>query len=904
MIDPNMSMVQATIPPLGTTMTSFSNSPITGTAAPAVSRQHFDDVNAVSFSWNKLVDDMRRAVDRFRQVIESGNRSEFVRRADDISDHLRLLLAAGSGTTDNHSGNPSIISTNKALYPHFRETMSRFSKLVLSSHIAAADFPPPDSYAKCLKEAEGVLNGVYGFVEVARQQKGEEIPRLIPGFVSNSYTGGNWKNNGLATPTSVPPPRFLEQDDYETSHEPSTRLDIMVLERLSEIKGMIGPSLQKLDEQLLLQDKIVTPLRHRVLGDSICKAGSKVLEIYRPFISTIESLNLTPLGPDVNHPSLIDFNSQKQCLYDTISELVIVCQAVASPLPDEWAEIRGDSLADRLRNVSNIARGLRDITSRIYTSLQLLSEIMPMDSPPPPMMKDSPAEQQTSRKIDSGISPSQASQEHIARLRSGSNSSQRAPQEILERTLTNGSAATFNAGSKKVEKFFGEVPAPLVQQQANEDVPDFLRLDHEGEIMYDTKNNPPMLRGGTIDGLVEQLTRHDRLDSGFNGTFLLTYRSFTSAKELFEMLVKRWSIQPPTGLSQDDYQTWVDKKQKPIQFRVVNILKSWLDTYWMEEPGEEATALIMRMLGFAKDFVATTNTPGAAPLISTIEKRMKGIEAPAKTLVLTLNQSTPPPILPKNMRKLKFLDIDSTEFARQLTVIESRLYGKIKLVECLNKTWQRKLQPGEPDPAANIKALILHSNQLTNWVAQMILNQADVKRRVIVIKHFVSVADKCRQLSNFSTLTSIISALGTAPIHRLSRTWQQVNGKTKDTLESMRKLMGSTKNFAEYRDTLHKAVPPCVPFLGVYLTDLTFIEDGIPSIIKKTTLINFAKRAKTAEVIRDIQQYQNVPYPLQPVPELAEYILSNMRTAGDVHEMYETSLQVEPREREDEKIAR
>jgi hypothetical protein len=29
-----------------------------------------------------------------------------------------------------------------------------------------------------------------------------------------------------------------------------------------------------------------------------------------------------------------------------------------------------------------------------------------------------------------------------------------------------------------------------------------------------------------------------------------------------------------------------------------------------------------------------------------------------------------------------------------------------------------------------------------------------------------------------------------------------------------------------------------------------------------------------------------------------------MRTAGDVHEMYEMSLQVEPREREDEKIAR
>lgn len=88
------------------------------------------------------------------------------------------------------------------------------------------------------------------------------------------------------------------------------------------------------------------------------------------------------------------------------------------------------------------------------------------------------------------------------------------------------------------------------------------------------------------------------------------------------------------------------------------------------------------------------------------------------------------------------------------------------------------------------------------------------------------------------------------------------------------------------------------------MTDLTFIEDGIPSIIKKTNMINFAKRAKTAEVIRDIQQYQNVPYSLQPVEEFQNYFLSNMQAAGDVHEMYDKSLVVEPREREDEKIVR
>ena len=121
---------------------------------------------------------------------------------------------------------------------------------------------------------------------------------------------------------------------------------------------------------------------------------------------------------------------------------------------------------------------------------------------------------------------------------------------------------------------------------------------------------------------------------------------------------------------------------------------------------------------------------------------MRGQDASSKRLVLTLNTaSTPTPIVPKNIKKLKFLDIDATEFARQLTIIESRLYCKIKPTECLNKTWQKKLVGSEPEPAPNVKALILHSNQLTNWVAQMILTQADVKRRVIVIKHFVAIAD-------------------------------------------------------------------------------------------------------------------------------------------------------------------
>jgi len=737
MYNPNLSMsavqqASASMPVTGTTTTSFTSNPLGHMTAASIPRYFFDDGNVTPLTWNRLVENMRRSVEAYRQAINNADRSEYVRRAEDISDNLRMLLAAGSGTTDNHSGNPSIISTNKALYPHFRDMMSRFSKLVLSSHIAAADWPAPDSYAKCLHEADGVLHGVYGYVEVARQQRGENIPRLIPGFVVGSHAGGSWQNNNLGSHDPMSSTSFMDQDDYEPYVEPTARLDTKLLERMDDLKRMIVSSIRRLDEQLAITEKIITPYRHETIGSAVCAAGGKVIDFFRPWISTVESINLAPLSSSFQDPQLVDFSAQKQRLYDQISDLLMSCQAVAGPLGDEWADLRGNSLEDRLNHVRMVSRRLEASTLQVGFSLRLLLEMMPQEGPS--------KSREEHRRTDGGATYQRT------HLRGSSRQMQRPLLANVKHTqsYTEGvdpATENYRTENSKVKKFFGEVPAPVMPRQDSEETPPFLKLDHEGEIAYDMKVNPPQLRGGTLTGLVEQLTRHDRLDSHFNNTFLLTYRSFTTASELFEMLVKRFSIQPPYRLAQEDYQTWVDKKQKPIRFRVVNILKSWFDNYWMENNDQAGNHLLSRVYSFAKDSIATTGTPGSGPLMTVVEQRLRGQDTRAKRLVLTLNTSTPVPIMPKNMKKLKFLDIDATEFARQLTIIESRLYGKIKPTECLNKTWQKKVSPDDPEPAANVKALILHSNQLTNWVAEMILTQSDVKKRVVVIKHFVSVAD-------------------------------------------------------------------------------------------------------------------------------------------------------------------
>jgi son of sevenless-like protein len=382
-----------------------------------------------------------------------------------------------------------------------------------------------------------------------------------------------------------------------------------------------------------------------------------------------------------------------------------------------------------------VAKQLENFVSQIGFSLSLLLEQIPED-------------QSTGLRSESRLDEEDES------LNKGAHARSESQAKIANESI--GIPSSYALGTDKVrrnmdkaQRFFGQAPPTTVTREPPvrepvrepEETPWFLNMDHEGEVFYDTKADVPSLKCGTLAGLVEHLTRHDKLDASFNNTFLLTYRSFTTASELFEMLVQRFNIQPPSGLNSDDMQMWIDRKQKPIRFRVVNILKSWFDHFWMEPNDELNMDLLRRVHAFTKDSIATTKTPGVPTLLAVIEQRLRGQDISVKRLVPTQNTAAPPPIIPKNMKKLKFLDIDPTEFARQLTIIESRLYSKIRPTECLNKTWQKKVGPDEPEPASNVKALILHSNQLTNWVAEMILTQSDVKKRVVVIKHFVNVAD-------------------------------------------------------------------------------------------------------------------------------------------------------------------
>ncbi|SCZ89388.1 BZ3500_MvSof-1268-A1-R1_Chr9g10391 [Microbotryum saponariae] len=467
--------------------------------------------------------------------------------------------------------------------------------------------------------------------------------------------------------------------------------------------------------------------------------------------------------------------------------------------------------------------------------------------------------------------------------------------------------STPSTPMSKLAKLTGESSYPTSSSLASvaEAVPPWLGPDYgPDEVSY---NMEGQIRGATLRALIVAGTSHEgRVDGSYLSAFLMTYRTFCTSHVLLDLLIERYRVPVPEGLTPEQHKTWETRKFKPIRARVANLIKSWVREYM--DYDEKDPDLLRRIATFAS---VTMSDPVQSPqIIKVVDERLSG-QAPRPMGSLAPGP-LPPSIIPRSFRKLRFLDIDPLELARQLTIMDSRLFAKITTQECLGKAWPKEFGSDAP----NISAMIDMSNAVTRWVTETILLQEDLKKRASIVKHFILVAERCFTLNNFSTLIHIIAGLNSTPIHRLRRTWEQVSQKSIYQLGVMNNVMRPDKNYKEYREQLRQVAPPCVPFLdlssttGVYLTDWTFIGDGNPDMLRERPhQINFNKRQKASELILMIKLHQATSYNLAAVPSLAKYIdehlfPSHADPATDDQRLYELSLLREPRERDDEKIAR
>jgi hypothetical protein len=435
-----------------------------------------------------------------------------------------------------------------------------------------------------------------------------------------------------------------------------------------------------------------------------------------------------------------------------------------------------------------------------------------------------------------------------------------------------------------------------------------LQKTYAHELLY---NEEGQIISGTLPALVEKLTPHDSTpNSIFLSTFYLTFRLFTTPMDLAKALLDRF-----------DYIAESPHIARPVQLRIYNVFKHWLGLHW-ESSDHEALSIIKP---FAEEKLRkifsdagkrlselverVTDGPPVLPQVPSIGKMPSSI---------TEHISTVAPLLPSNLTRNQsdalenykmggtsstIMDFDPLDFARQLTIMEMNIFCLIMPRELLGSEWTK--EPGSI--AVNVRAMSKLSTDLSNFVTDTIIQYDDAMERASIISHWIMIAQKCLELNNYDSLVVIISSFNHCSIGRLKRTWNIVSQKRKDMLKDLQAVGQPGRNFAVLRDRLRDLVPPCLPFIEIYLKDLFSIgvnpdTKQLPGIGENEgkQVINFDKHIQTAKAMGELQRFQ-VPYCLTEIPELQEWIQVQMVRVNSSLEhdrdyLYRKSLQLEPRQ--------
>ncbi|XP_026177924.1 ras-specific guanine nucleotide-releasing factor 2 isoform X2 [Mastacembelus armatus] len=237
-----------------------------------------------------------------------------------------------------------------------------------------------------------------------------------------------------------------------------------------------------------------------------------------------------------------------------------------------------------------------------------------------------------------------------------------------------------------------------------------------------------------------------------------------------------------------------------------------------------------------------------------------------------------------------FESLSAMELAEQITLLDHIVFRSIPYEEFLGQGWM-KIDKTERTPY--IMKTSQHFNDMSNLVASQIMTHTDVGSRANSIEKWVAVADICRCLNNYNGVLEITSALNRSAIYRLKKTWAKVSKQTKALMDKLQKTVSSEGRFKNLRETLKNCNPPCVPYLGMYLTDLAFIEEGTPNFTEEG-LVNFSKMRMISHIIREIRQFQQTPYRIEHQAKVTQYLLDKTLIM-DEDTLYDLSLKIEPR---------
>ncbi|KAM3867582.1 rap guanine nucleotide exchange factor 1-like [Diretmus argenteus] len=380
----------------------------------------------------------------------------------------------------------------------------------------------------------------------------------------------------------------------------------------------------------------------------------------------------------------------------------------------------------------------------------------------------------------------------------------------------------------------------------------------------------PDVKAGSPDVLLVYATELDSAEQVlYCEAFLSTYRSFTSPHDVISKLhITHRSLRQgnKSGNQRTSRNTFL------LLVRVVDELctielDSDLQVLLMDLV---FSLLIDGELGLAR--LLRSN------ILSKLEKRRQLIGSPLSLRPLSARGVA--------ARPGTLHDFRSQDVAEQLTLMDSELFYKIELPEVL--LWSKE-QNEEKSP--NLTEFTQHFNNVSFWVRSVIILQEKPQDREKLLLKFLKVMKHLRKLNNFNSYLSILSALDSAPLRRLD--WQK---HTAEALEEYSSLIDSSSSFRAYRTALAEVEPPCIPYLGLILQDLTFVHLGNPDLVMtpQGSKVNFSKRWQQFNILDTLSRYQQVRYPLHPNEDIMSFFNDFSDHLAE-EALWELSLRLRPR---------
>ncbi|XP_028854735.1 son of sevenless homolog 2 isoform X2 [Denticeps clupeoides] len=446
--------------------------------------------------------------------------------------------------------------------------------------------------------------------------------------------------------------------------------------------------------------------------------------------------------------------------------------------------------------------------------------------------------------------------------------------------------------------------------------PDLYRFaveDSEENIVFEdrvqSKTGIPIIKAGTVVKLIERLTYHMYADPNFVRTFLTTYRSFCKPQELLTLLIERIEIPEPETTEDERQGLWNCAQPQrfrreyvqPVQLRVLNVFRQWVEHHFYDF--ENDPELRIRLEVYITNILQLRGKSMRkwVESINKIIRRKLAMQSNGVSHSITF-ESPPPPIewhlsRAGQIETFELITLHPIEIARQLTLLESDLYRAVRPSELVGSVWTKE---DKEKNSPNLLRMIRHTTNLTLWFEKCIVEAENLEERVAVFARIIEILQVFQELNNFNGVLEIVSAINSVPVYRLDHTFESITGHKKRILEEAVEL--SQDHFKKYLAKLKSINPPCVPFFGIYLTNILKTEEGNPDFLKRhgKDLINFSKRRKVAEITGEIQQYQNQPYRLKVESDIRRFF-ENLNPMGTMSEkefsdyLFHKSQEIEPR---------